>query len=467
MQLYVLAAIFCFVAVWRRPLVGYGIFLALSTPLVNLMEMLVHPFLGALCCTLATGLLFIRRFGRRHWLPLNWVELACAGLTLIVLVRSIELTEYQGPTSYVYPLFYASLWMPFLLVVHRLDDSEIRMLREMAVFGLFVIGIFSLVGYLTGSARVLELSQTARLNEEFVTGKLSLVEILKNRYQITGIFNYLPYAYWLLLYCFFDKIRITKAQTIYYAITFIGTWSAILISVTRSLLIQMSAGTLLVVLLWWVKRPKQKVANIRRQKVLLASLLFGVLVFWGTGKFDEILISFQGRFTTFGFADKTFMARVEDSRLAWNYLVDTLPLFGSPGPNPRMNYVRVGDPNMAMVVWLYYGLIGLLLFLLIVFTAFHWLARLWRRSDQTMRDPLIIACLTAWGAVYLMQIVIVGNYLQQTDVLFFMWFIAEISRLWRPAKHDVAQEPIREGGLKPGLRTTKIRLNQPFTLPKA
>jgi hypothetical protein len=428
MLISIVTAIFFCAVTWRWPLAGYGIFLAFATPLVNLLGYLVHPFTGQVCYMLATVLIFHRLIGRRQLFPLDRSELACLILTLIVFARTVVLTRYIGPTSYIYPLFYASLWAPFLIVVRRLDDREIRILRDLAVFGLFAIGIFSLLGYFTGNASVLELSMTKQLDEQVAAVQLMPYEILAARHQTLGVYNYVPYAYWLLLFAVFGGSHFTRVRTILYMFASLGAWVTMLISVTRSLLAEMLTGTFLVLWVWWLKRPKQSIPSAHRQNMFFAVILFGVLLFLVTGNFGEMMSAFQERFSSFSNQDQSFMGRVDDNLNAWDYLTSTFPLFGAPGPVPRMNYTRAGDPSLLLIVWLYYGLIGLILFLLMILPTLMRLVQIWFRRRQSAADSILIACLTGWALVHVMQILIMGCYLQQTDVLFLMWFMAEVKR---------------------------------------
>lgn len=424
-----------FAVIWRFPLAGYGLYLAFATPLVNVLAILVHPFLGSAGYLLTTAFLLKRRFTLKQWAHLNMTEAACLGLTLVVLFRTVQLTPIQGPTSYISPLVYASLWFPFLAVARSLGEKEMNILRELAVFGLFAIGVFSLLGFLTGDSRILMMSQLAPEGMFMDEGRFSLGDMLTKRQITIGVFNYLPYAYWLLLYSMLRKTRTTRIRTIYYGSAFVGAWTTVFISVTRSLLIEMVAGTLLVFAVFWFRRPERRLTlAIQRRKLVVAAIFLGTIIFFAASNFGKIHSAFQNRFESVGFEDHNTVVRIEDSRLALEYLLKTMPIFGAQGPSPRMNYRRVGDPSLLLVVWLYYGLIGMMLFMLTIFPAFGYLARSWHRLYIKAADPVLVACLTSWAMIHLMQMIITGCYLQPTDALFIMWFIAEVSRLRNHSK---------------------------------
>ena len=140
---------------------------------------------------------------------------------------------------------------------------------------------------------------------------------------------------------------------------------------------------------------------------------------------------------TLGLQDASYLGRLYDNLDAWDYLTSTFPVFGAPGLDPRMNYTRSGDPSLLIIVWLYYGLVGLALFLLMMFSTLARLARLWFRRRQFDADRILLSCLLVWALVHVMQMIITGCYLQRPDVLFLMWFIAEVSRLWKPVSKNV------------------------------
>ena len=210
MPLWILITLSCFAATWRWPLAGYAIFLASATPLVNLMGGIIHPSGPILCYFLATMLILWKKMGRKKGIPLDWTEIACIALTIVVLFRQIEMASLRGSTFYIQPILYASLWAPFLLVVRRLSDEEMKTLRYIAILGLFVIGIFPMLGYLTGSEQILEVSRPMFSPEQMIAGKMSDFGIQYSRQITVGAFNYLPYAYWILLYAIFSRLYYNK-----------------------------------------------------------------------------------------------------------------------------------------------------------------------------------------------------------------------------------------------------------------
>jgi len=387
-----------------------------------------------LCAVLATLVLLLRIRRRSEGIRLDFTDLVALLLTVLIFVRQTMLQDYSKLTSLLQPLWYACLWGPLLIALRRVDEKTIIRLREMIIFFAFVIGVVGTLAYLSGSSRLLDMAQYGKADDwtaGHASAKERMNDIVASRYLVIGVYTFLPYAYWLVLYNMFGSARQSPLRTMYYTVTLCGMWICFGTSLSRSIALVFGMGTVIIVGYSLLKQRLLSLAGLRRfgPTLLIILLIFGAAA--PVANVGGVLENLNGRLATIGKNDPTTLSRFDDSSKLWTYLLKVPTLFGDPGPDPVANYGHdLGDPNLPLYVWLYYGIGGLLLFLILFLPQLLRVGLAWIRTNRPRHDPAFLACMSGWALFYVCQLGFLGNYLQSSDVFFMTFFLAATGRFW-------------------------------------
>lgn len=438
---YLFVFLFGIVA-WRRPVLGYALFMLLQTPLSNVAGALANPQLGSVVLILATIKLLVRKPQQSGSKRLRSLELYALALSLVVLVRQAGFLSFGfAPGQYVSVLLLAFLWGPLLMAFNRLDEGEMASLRLwMAVAGI-VVGVWGSLIFLTGSEYLTRMAIWGNPDAIGVSIPSSVDQLVTSRFIVMGLYTVVPSAYWYVLRGALAQTRKRWLMNL----AMYGGVGAILIAVglsgTRSMILLLGIGTVvmlvaLVLIRGWNWRSRARTFVIGA----IAVCLLGVAV--SHIDFTVMVERFQVRFSMLNLQDQTVEGRLEDTANAWAYIKQHHSLFGAPGPLPLESYERTGDPALPMILWFYYGLPGLVLAGILFLTAFGTLFKRWLAQRLSPEQRLLRSMLTAWALTYVF-IWIAGSYLFPPEVFFMVLFFSEIDRLKRKRLITPNSEPRR------------------------
>jgi len=357
------------------------------------------------------------------------IEICALLLSLVVLLRQTELAENIALGSMVRVVSTAFLWGPLLVAINRLDDKEMDSLRFwMSVAGI-VIGVWGMLIYLTESKYLIRTAIWG--NTDMATDLMSrdAESIVTGRFIVMGIFTVVPSAYWYVLRGILAQNR---QHWLWSASLYAGIGAILIsvgISVTRSLLLLLGIGTVVMLGSSVLATGKDRRYRTRMLTTLaIGGCLLGVALL----RIDLTFVvgQYQHRFSMLGIDDSNVIARLDDSANAWAYIKHDLPLFGAPGPNPLANYRQTGDPALPMFLWLYYGLPGLVLASILFLVAFWRLFKCWLAHQLDPEQQMIRSMLTAWATCYV-YVWIAGSYMFPPEVFFMVLFFSETTRFYR------------------------------------
>jgi hypothetical protein len=419
--------------VWLRPVLGYALFMLLQTPLRNVAGTYAHVYLGAVVLILATVKLLVRKSPRLGSRRLRGVEICALALSLLVLVRQVELQSLGfapgvfAPGVYWRALSAAFLWGPLLVGFNRLDEKEMPSLRLwMSVAGI-VVGVWGLLIYLTGNGYLMRTAIWTDPDTSEAQARLANTDvemIVTGRFIVMGLFTVAPWAYWYVL-------RDALAQTKQHWLWNLGMWAgvgtiliAVGISVSRGMLLLLGMGTvvMLVAVVLRTVRGGHSGAGVFAV-VAMGACVLGAAVY--LIDFTVVMDQFGERFSTFGVGDKTIASRLESTAEAWAYLKQNLCFFGAASPDSIAAGV---DTAVVLRVWLFYGVSGAVLFSVLFFTTFRRLFQCWLSQRLSPENQLLRGMLTAWALGYV-YVWIAGYSLHPPEVFFTMLFVSEIDRL--------------------------------------
>jgi hypothetical protein len=422
------------VVAWCRPVLGYGLFLLLQTPVWNAAGGVAHNQLGFVILSLATLRLAMRRpdgLGRRRLVP---AEVCALALSLIVGVRQFALlsSSLHGIGLCAVALFLAILWGPLLVAFNRLRDDEIACLRLWVSAAGIVVGAWGTALYVTGSDWLLRTALLGGREAFEVTGfpaGTDAVGLVRGRLAVMGLFTVTPAAYWYLLG---GALGRSNKRWLWNAVMVLGAGaivSAVAVSVTRSALLLLGIGTVVIV----APQLRDWRRHLRARALPLALGAAGVCVLGVTlyrGGFAVVIEEYRGRFATLGLDDGTVAARRLHTTAAWGYIREHFCVLGAPGPVPMLNYPDSGDTALIPYLWIHYGIPGMVLCLALLALAFSRLLRCWFSQRLDRHQKALRGMLTAWALLYVYWL-FAGTYLQPAEVFLLALFASETERLHR------------------------------------
>ncbi len=399
----------------------------LQTPLANVLGQYLPNHVGLVLLIITTTILLLRRSRRPVSRYTGSIEICALSLSLVVLIRQVVLAENIALSTIVQVMSTAILWGPLLVAINRLDEQEMESLRFwMSVAGL-VVGVWGILIYLTGSEYLMQMASWGKADT--ISDSMSDVEsIVKGRFFIMGIFTVVPSAYWFVLRGVLAQDRQHWLRS---AVLLTGIGAILIavgISVTRSLMLLLGIGTVVMLGSWVLSTGKDR---HYRTRMLTTFAIGGCLLGVALHSIDLTVMTeqYQQRFSILGVADEGVVSRLSDSANAWAYIKEDLCLFGAPGPQPLANYRRMGDPALPMVLWLYYGLPGLVLASILFLIAFWRLIKFWLVHQLSPEQLLLRSMLTAWALCYV-YVWIAGSYMFPPEVFFMVLFFSEINRFY-------------------------------------
>ncbi len=410
---------------WLRPVLGYALFMFLQTPLFNLAGKLVHPQLASAILILATiKLLF------SHRSRLRGLEICALTLSLIVLLRQCELKQEFGfgPGQCVQLLSLAFLWGPLLVAFNRLSDDEMASLRLWMCMAGIVVGVWGTMVYLTGNEYLMQMAIWGIPDSGDAMSDLTLGDtawIVKNRFIVMGLFTVIPSAYWYVLR---GALVQTRHHWLWNLAMYAGVGTILIavgISVTRSMILVLSMGTLVMLVAWLSMSGK-----FNRTRKFAIGITGACLLGFAVCHIDFVVLieEFQMRFLSLGLDDENVWNRLDNMANVQTYLLQNLCFFGAPGPDPLANCQGSVDTAVILNVWLWYGIPGVILFSALFFTAFWRLLKCWL-MQLSAEQKLFRSMLTAWS-IYFVYVWIVGYSLHPPEVFFTVLFFSEICRLY-------------------------------------
>lgn len=420
--------VFLFAGVaWFRPVLGYGLFVLLQTPLCNVMGRFAHPLLGHVVLILATIKLLVSKPQRR----LRGIEICALALSLVVLARQPELLSFSlSPNFLVRLLCSIFLWGPLLMAFNRLDEDEMAGLRLWISAAAIVVGVWGCLIYLTGSEYLIRTAIWADLDTS--EGIASLVSgnaerMVRERFIVMGLFTVVPSAYWYVLR---SALAQTRQYWLWNVLMYAGIGTILIavgISGTRSLTLQLGMGTVvMLVALVLIRRA----SFYSRSRIFVIGALGVCLLAVAARRIDFTVVieRFEKRFSTLAWDDLTLVTRLDNTAKAWAYIQQNLCLFGAPGPNPLASAQTSVDSAVILHVWLWYGVPGAVLFTALFFTAFGRLFKCWLARRLSPEQQLLRGMLTAWALIYV-YVWVVGYSMHPPEVFFTVLFFSEIGRL--------------------------------------
>lgn len=408
-------------------MLGYALFMLLQTPLANVLGQYLPNHVGLVLLIITTTILLLRRSRRPVSRYTGSIEICALSLSLVVLLRQVELADNIALSTIVQVVSTAFLWGPLLMVINRLDDNEMDSLRFWMCVAGIVVGVWGMLIYLTGSEYLMRMASWG--NTDTVSDLMSDTEsIVRGRFIIMGIFTVVPSAYWFVLR---GALVQDRQHWLRSAALFAGTGAILIavgISVTRSLLLLLGIGTVVMLVSSVLATGKDR---RHRNRMFTTLALGGCLLGVALLRIDLTVVTqqYQQRFSTLSRDDSSVASRLDDTANAWAYIKEDLCLFGAPGPQPLANYRRMGDPALPMFLWLYYGLPGLVLASILFLIAFWRLFKCWLAHQLDPEQQLLRSMLTAWSLGYV-YIWITGSYLHPPEVFFMVLFLSEINRFY-------------------------------------
>jgi len=411
------------------PVLGYALFMLLQTPLANVIGKYLPNHFESVLLIITTIIVLMRKSRRPRMRGSFNIEIFALLLSMVVLLRQIELTENFALGSMAKVVSTAFLWGPLLMAINRLDDKEMDSMRFWMIVAGIVVGVWGMLIYLTKSEYLLRTAIWG--NADTVADLMSsdIESIVKGRFIVMGIYTVVPSAYWFVLR---GVLAQNRQHWLWSVVLWVGIGAILIavgITVTRSLLLLLGIGTVVMLGSSILKMGK----NWRYRTSMLTILAIGgCLLGVAILRIDLTVVieQYQQRFSTLSRGDSTIVARLDDTANAWAYLKQDLPLFGAPGPKPLENYRHKGDPALPMFLWLYYGLPGLVLASILFLIAFWRLFRCWMAHQFNPEQQLFRSILTAWALCYV-YVWIAGSYMFPPEVFFMVLFFSEINRFYK------------------------------------
>jgi hypothetical protein len=412
---------------WFRPTAGFGLFILLMTPLRNVLVPILHAYTWVFLLMPAILRLLLRR-GR----PLRAIEICALVFSLILFIREAAILPPGFPlTKLIFLPLLAITWGPQMLAFNALNEKEVSNLRLWMSAAAIVIGVWGALIYVTNNSYLISLARP----KTFITFdnlSASTEKLVSSRFIIIGVFGVVPYAYWYVLR---GALASFKQQLVWNLIMW-GGIAAILITVglslTRSLLILLVAGTVVMVVTGTVALSVVQLLNkksSRKNKTrIFLSIAIGICVF-GAGvhyiDLSAIINPFEKRLSVLSQDDQNVSHRLDQSSIAWKYIKDNNGcILGAPDPQSIVGV----DTAIFLRVWLLYGVLGVIAFAAMYIGAFGSLFNCWLSSRLSPEDILLRSMLTAWALAYVYAI-FAGYSLHMEEVFFTMLFFSEVSRL--------------------------------------
>jgi len=358
-------------------------------------------------------------------MQLSTVEIFALVLSIVVFSRHAEIAPVIAPSVIVTWLSKAFLWGPLLVALNRLTEREMDNLRLWIYFAGIIVGIWGFLIYVTGNPYFLRTGIWGRAYVDDVTKVYvnnDAETLVKHRFIVMGLFTVVPSAYWYTMRRLFDQ---TKQHWILKLLNAFGIVSIIVsvgVSVTRSLIMQLSLGTFLMLI--YLALSRQLSRGLLFSLIALTCII-GVCIFMLD--FSALIEYSNDRFSNLG-TDESAIIRISNTVAEWTYLKKNVCIFGVAGPNPSVTCGGSVDSAVFLYIWVWYGLPGALIFTTLFISALSGLVKSWMMQRVTQSQDLLRIMLTAW-AIYYVYIWIVGYSLHAPEIFFTMLFLSEIDRV--------------------------------------
>ena len=423
----VLISLFSAVISFRKPICGFAIFLLFNTGAVGffqeigiLSEKLGPLQPGNIACVVAVVVLFMKKSSNENVLQhQSAIKIIIWVFTVLILFS--RLVELEGQSKIIWEVIYSFLWAPLFMAFLKLNPSQRYLCKKLIIFMSALTAFFTVLIVVTGSSYLYDtLSIRA---DELAIRQFGFTTA---RVTIPGVWTVMPFGFWFCMRELFTQQRRSWRGTMLYGSALGLMFIAVLLNLTRSLLLGMGFSFLFVIISTAFFLPRQKKVRL----IVLSVLL--IVGLWTTGLIEGLQYAWKSRFMELQLGGSA-TARVERSKFMLNFLSHDLSLLGHKDLSVDQYYPFVGDPHTFITVWWNYGLIASLAFVALIIVVFVKLARILMLRKYYPEEVLT-------GAIFLMAVyfqfhwmMASGDYLFEGTVFPLIFFMAEVAQLSRGA----------------------------------